>query len=48
MNTQEIFTWFDLSVAKQSKLIYAMPWFSIMADLSDKYYSFRVSEKDIS
>ena len=47
MNTQEIFTWFDLSIAKQSKLIYAMP-FSIMADLSDKYYSFRVSEKDIS
>ena len=39
MIMREMFTWFDSSIAKQSKLIYAMLWFSIMADLSDKYYT---------
>ena len=35
----EIFTWFDSSIIKQSKLIYASQEFSIMVDLSDKYYT---------
>ena len=26
MISLEIFTWFDSSIVKQSKLIYAMPW----------------------
>ena len=26
MISREIFTWFDLSIVKQSKLIYAMSW----------------------
>ena len=25
MNSRDIFTWFDLSILKQSKLLYAMP-----------------------
>ena len=39
MISQEIFTWFDSSIVKKSKLIYASREFSIMADLSDKYYT---------
>ena len=26
MISQEVFTWFDSWIVKQSKLIYAMPW----------------------
>ena len=36
MILQEIFTWFDLSIVKQSNLIYANRAFSIMADFSYK------------
>ena len=36
MISREIFTWLDSPIAKQLKLIYAMPWFSIMANLSSK------------
>ena len=37
MISREIFAWFDSSIVKQSKLIYAIRKIFIMADLSDKH-----------
>ena len=39
MISREIFAWFDSSIVKQSKLIYAIRKIFIMADLSDKHYT---------